>query len=180
MPLDKELEVAGETLLIQQASGGSMAALATLFECHGALVHRVAYRLTLSADEAEDIVQDVFVGLPEALATYDGRGAFEAWLRTVTVRVALMRLRSARRRTATASHAHSQRASSRPDSTLDRIALEAAVAALPIALRVVFVLGDVEGFSHTEIGALLGILPGTSHVRLYRARRRLRTLLEDA
>jgi RNA polymerase sigma-70 factor (ECF subfamily) len=78
MPLEKELEVASETLLIQQASG-STGALAALFELHGALVHRVAYRLTLSADEAEDIVQDVFVGLPEALAAYGGRGAFDAW-----------------------------------------------------------------------------------------------------
>jgi DNA-directed RNA polymerase specialized sigma24 family protein len=83
MPLEKELDVASETLLIQQASGGSTDALATLFECHHALVHRVAYRLTLCADEAEDIVQDVFVGLPEALATVPagpstaGRSAWE-------------------------------------------------------------------------------------------------------
>jgi RNA polymerase sigma-70 factor (ECF subfamily) len=91
MPLEKELEVASETLLIRQASGGSTSALAALFELHGALVHRVAYRLTLSADEAEDIVQDVFVGLPEALAAYGGRGAVDAWLRKVTVRMALIR-----------------------------------------------------------------------------------------
>jgi RNA polymerase sigma-70 factor, ECF subfamily len=51
--------------------------------------------------------------------------------------------------------------------------------ALPNDLRVIFILRDVEGYSHTEIGSLLGILPGTSQVRLHRARRRLRTLLED-
>ena len=180
MPLEKELDAASETLLIQQTSGGSNSALAELFERHSALVHRVAYRLTLSADEAEDIVQDVFVGLPEALVAYAGRGTFEAWLRKVTVRVTLIRLRSARRRNATANHARLQRATSRSDPTLDRLALEAALSALPNDLRVVFVLRDVEGYSHTEIGALLGILPGTSQVRLHRARRRLRALLEEA
>jgi RNA polymerase sigma-70 factor (ECF subfamily) len=180
MPLPGELDFASETLLIQQASGGSNSALGALFELHGALVHRVAYCLTLSADEAEDIVQDVFVGLPEALAAYDGRGAFEAWLRKVTVRVALVRLRSARRRSATAINAQLQHATSRSDHTLDRLALEAALSALPNDLRAVFVLRDMQGFSHSEIGAMLGILPGTSQVRLHRARRKLRTLLGDA
>jgi RNA polymerase sigma-70 factor, ECF subfamily len=180
MPLEKELPPAREALLIQQTSGGSNSALAALFELHAALVHRVAYRLTLSADDAEDIVQDVFVGLPEALAAYDGRGTFEAWLRRVTVRVALMRLRSARRRSDTAHNAQLQRAISGTDHTLDRLALQAAMRALPSALRVVFVLSDVEGYSHAEIGRLLGILPGTSQVRLHRARRKLRALLEDA
>jgi RNA polymerase sigma-70 factor, ECF subfamily len=180
MPLEKVLDVATETLLIQRASGGSNGALGALFELHGALVHRVAYRLMLSADDAEDIVQDVFVGLPEALAAYDGRGPFDAWLRKVTVRVALMRLRSTRRRNDTAQTMQLQRAASRTDRTLDRLALQAAMRALPNQLRIVFVLSDVEGYSHAEIGTLLGILPGTSQVRLHRARRRLRALLEDA
>lgn len=180
MPLEKELDIACETLLIQQTSGGSNSALATLFERHSALVHRVAYRFTLCADDAEDIVQDVFVGLPEALAAYNARGPFEAWLRKVTVRVALVRLRSARRRSATALNAHLQRATSSSDPTLDRLALEAALRALPDDLRAVFVLSDAEGYSHSEIGKMLGILPGTSQVRLHRARRKLRALLEDA
>jgi RNA polymerase sigma factor (sigma-70 family) len=180
MPFENELDSASETLLIQQTSGGSNRALAALFELHSALVHRVAFRLTLSADDAEDIVQDVFVGLPEALASYDGRGAFEAWLRKITVRLALMRLRSARRRNARAATALLRRPRSRTDPTLDRLALESAMSALTNDLRVVFVLSDVEGYSHREIGTLLGILPATSQVRLHRARRKLRILLEDA
>ena len=179
MPLAKELDPASQTLLVRQTSGGSNSALAALFELHGALVHRVAYRLTLSADDAEDIVQDVFVGLPEALAAYDGRGPFEAWLRKITVRVALMRLRSARRRNDTALRAQLQRERCRTDHSLDRLALEAALRMLPKDLRAVFVLSDVEGYSHAEIGTLLGIRPGTSQVRLHRARRKLRELLED-
>jgi RNA polymerase sigma-70 factor (ECF subfamily) len=179
MPLEKAIANASETLLIEQASGGSNAALAALFRMHGALVHRVAYRLTLSADDAEDVVQDVFVGLPEALAAYTGRGAFDAWLRKVTVRTALIRLRSARRRNATAACAEHQRRPQHPDGTIDRLAIIAAVTALPNDLRVVFVLSDIEGYSHAEIGRMLGIRAGTSEVRLHRARRKLRALLEE-
>src|ERR1700712_2014463 len=126
MPLEHELEIANETLLIQQASGGSTIALAGLFKLHGALVHRVAYRITLSEDDAEDVVQDVFVGLPESLAAYGGRGAFDAWLRKVTVRTALIRIRSSRRRSATADRAGELRARSHSDGTIDRIAIETA------------------------------------------------------
>jgi RNA polymerase sigma-70 factor (ECF subfamily) len=66
------------------------------------------------------------------------------------------------------------------DGTIDRLAIVAAMSALPNDLRVVFVLSDMEGYSHAEIGRMLGIRAGTSQVRLYRARRRLRALLEDA
>jgi RNA polymerase sigma-70 factor, ECF subfamily len=178
MPLENELDAASERLLIQQASGGSNSALAALFRLHSDLVHRVAYRLTLSNDEAEDVVQDVFVGLPEALGAYSASGAFDAWLRKVTVRTCLIRLRSARRREARASRGQ-RRAILDADGTVDRIAIEGAIKSLPYELRVVFILGDVEGYSHAEIGKLLGIRQGTSQVRLYRARRRLRALLED-
>jgi RNA polymerase sigma factor (sigma-70 family) len=124
-------------------------------------------------------VQDVFVGLPEALAAYGRRGAFDAWLRKVTVRTALIHLRSTRRRNATAARAEHQRTPPHPDGTIDRLAIVAAMSALPNDLRVVFVLSDVEGYSHAEIGRLLGIRAGTSQVRLHRARRKLRALLEE-
>ncbi len=62
---------------------------------------------------------------------------------------------------------------------LDRMAIATALAALPDDLRVVFMLSDIEGFSHAEIGKLLGIRRGTSEVRLHRARRRLRALLGE-
>jgi RNA polymerase sigma-70 factor (ECF subfamily) len=109
--------------LIAQAASGAHDALAALFELHSAHVHRVAYRLTMSSDDADDIVQDLFLGLPEAIAT--------------------------------------------------------ALLALPDDLRVVFMLRDVEGYSHSEIAALLGIRSGTAEVRLHRARRKLRALLGD-
>jgi RNA polymerase sigma factor (sigma-70 family) len=179
MPLQEEGAIADERALLAQAASGSPAALAALFEMYSALVHRVAYRLTMAPDDAEDIVQDVFIGLPEALAGYAGGGDFPAWIRKVTVRAALMRMRSSRRRSATAARAAGETQTAMSNFVLDRVAIATALVALPNDLRVVFMLADIEGYSHAEIGALLGIRTGTSEVRLHRARRRLRALLGD-
>ena len=165
--------------LLTRTAAGSADALAELFHEYSADVHRVAFRLTLSADDGEDVVQDVFIGLPEAIGAYGGRGCFDAWLRAVTVRTTLMRLRAGRRREATALHSGDASRTSAPDPVVERLAIEAALAALPIDLRAVFVLRDVEGYTHAEIARLLGIRAGTSEVRLHRARRRLRDFLED-
>jgi RNA polymerase sigma-70 factor, ECF subfamily len=180
MPLREESAIALERTQIEQAALGSQDALAALFELHSAAAHRVAYRLTMSPDEAEDIVQDVFIGLPEALAAFAGQGDFSAWLRKVVVRTTLMRMRSGRRRTATAVRAEAEKQQAISNFVLDRMAIATALAALPDDLRVVFMLSDIEGYSHAEIGKLLGIRVGTSEVRLHRARRKLRALLGDA
>lgn len=177
MPLPNESTTLADVLA--RASSGSTDALAELFHEFSAQVHRVAFRLTLSADEAEDVVQDVFVGLPEALGAFSGSGSFDSWLRAVTLRTALMRLRTGRRRDAVAIRAGDSARTSAPDAVVDRLAIETALAALPQDLRTVFVLRDVEGYTHAEIARMLGIRAGTSEVRLHRARRRLRDLLGE-
>jgi RNA polymerase sigma factor (sigma-70 family) len=179
MPLPRESSPFDERALIEAVAAGSHDALAKLFHLYADQVHRVAYRLTISADDADDVVQDVFIGLPEALTSFDGRGDLGAWLRRVAVRTTLMRMRSGRRRAATAVHAMAGSESAMSNFVLDRIAIATALAALPNDLRVVFVLSDIEGFSHAEIAQTLGIRTGTSEVRLHRARRRLRALLGD-
>ena len=179
MPQQGELAIGEERALLDDAAAGSAIALARLFELYSAHVQLVAYRLTMSADDAEDIVQDVFIGLPEALAAYSRQGVFAGWLRTVTVRTTLMRLRAGRRRAATALQAGDAGRTASTDGAIDRLAIEDALCSLPSDLRVVFMLADVEGYSHAEIGKLLGIRTGTSEVRLHRARRRLRALLGE-
>jgi RNA polymerase sigma-70 factor (ECF subfamily) len=179
MPLQEEITATTERSLIEQTASGSNDALGMLFELHSTQVHRIAYRLTLSADDAEDIVQDVFVGLPEALASYSRKGDFGGWLRKVTVRTTLMRLRAGRRRAATAIRAEGEKQSAMSNFILDRMAIATALLALPDDLRVVFMLRDIEGYTHAEIAALLGIRTSTAEVRLHRARRKLRALLGD-
>jgi RNA polymerase sigma-70 factor (ECF subfamily) len=139
-------------------------------------VHRVAFYLTASADDAEDVVQDVFIGLPEALRGLSDASAFPAWLRRVAARAALMRMRTERRRRQSALvDADMSLAPLRSES--DRMSIETAIARLPSELREVFVLKEMEGDSHAEIAGMLGITAGNSEVRLFRARQRLRAIL---
>src|SRR5882672_8301865 len=79
--------------LVAAMRAGDTLALATLYTRYSARLIAVAYRLLFSAQDAEDVLHDVFVGLPEALRHYDERGTLEAWLKRVTARVALTRLR---------------------------------------------------------------------------------------
>jgi len=144
---------------------------------HGAALFRLAYRLVGAREDAEDVVHDVFVGLPDALRRYEERGSFAAWLKRVTARVALMRLRSGKRRREVALDKAVGQV--QPPATSGGDGLAAAVDTLPDHLRAVLVLKEIEGYSHSEVGELLGISVGASRVRLNRAMRRLRRTLED-
>jgi RNA polymerase sigma factor (sigma-70 family) len=164
-----------ERELVQRAREGSAEALATLYGRYADRLMSLAYRITGSSADAEDVLHDIFLGLGQALAHYEERGHLLAWLRRLTVRVALTRLRRGAR--AREVRLDAQRVIARDEPIDDRIALETAVHALPDSLRVVFVLKVIEGHSHAEIASMLGITPGASEVRLVRAVKQLRALL---
>jgi len=169
-----------ETALLARLRIGDDHALESLYHLHARRLFGLALRLTNSRDDAAEIIQDVFVGLPLALRSYAEQGAFGAWLRRITARLCLDRLRRNRRRHEVRLEPDHQGAVASPAGKIDaREALEHAVATLPEALRSVFVLKEVEGYSHSEIADLLGIRRGTSEVRLLRAIRRLRQELEE-
>jgi RNA polymerase sigma-70 factor (ECF subfamily) len=175
---DQARERVNETELVAAARVGDPRGLAGLYHRHGAALFDTAYRLTGSPADAEDIVHDVFVGLPEALRHYREQGSFGAWLRRVAVRVVLMRLRSQRRRgEVSLEAADTSPAPERADANILGADLWRSVAALPDSLRTVFVLKQVEGYSHQEIATVMGISAGASRVRLARALESLRRSL---
>ena len=161
---------------IARAREGDLDALGDLYREHAHLVMRVAYHLTASRDEAEDIVQDVFIGLPEALRKLADLSTFSSWLRRVAARTALMRMRGERRRRQSPIEGADGASAPEHDGT-EREAIAGALASLPEELRAVFVLKEIEGYSHSEIASLAGITVSNSEIRLYRARRRLRQIL---
>ncbi len=157
---------------------GDADALGAAYHRHAPGLLLLARRLLGSMAEAEDVVQDLFVGLPEALERYEDRGRFEGWLRTLVARLALMRLRSGRRRRESPLELAPVLATRQrePDGALT---LSALLAALPEEQRVVVVLKAIEGYSHAEVAALLGIRRNAAEVRYHRALARLRELEEE-
>lgn len=154
----------------------SDAAVAEAYRRHAPRLLGTALRLLRQREDAEDTVQEAFIALVRSAPAANAEGA-GAWLHRVVVNGALDRLRSRKRwRTEEPDDANLASPRSVPDSrSLD---LARAVARLPERARLVFVLHDVEGLRHEEVGAALGIDPGTSKSQLARARALLRVSLE--
>jgi len=136
-------------------------ALGLLYWRHAPALLRTAYAITLVTEDAEEVVQDVFVGLPAALAGYEERGQLLSWLKRVTARRALTLLRD-RRRMPRLMGVDGRRVA--PGTTPEGLAVQEALAALQPELRIIVVLRELEGYSHEEIAQIVGIRRGTSEV----------------
>jgi RNA polymerase sigma-70 factor (ECF subfamily) len=84
--------------LIARIRRGDPTALTAIYRAFGGELLALARRHTGSDADAEDVLHDLIVGLPDAMRSYDERGKLRAWLKQVVVRMCLMRLRAARRR----------------------------------------------------------------------------------
>ena len=156
-------------------------AFASLYDQYAGLLFRIGYSLLGDASDAEDLVHDVFLGLPRALVTFEGRGSFEGWLKRVATRAALMKLRRARSRdTWLRRRGWTRPRFARPPDTDAALDLERALGELAPTLRAAFVLREVQGYTYEEVAELLGISGGAARVRVMRARRVLRALLQGS
>jgi RNA polymerase sigma factor (sigma-70 family) len=165
--------------LIARIVAGDPEALGEAFEEHSQRVYRLAYGITRSLSDAEDVVQDVFAALPERLASFEGRASLGTWLHRVAVRAAMMRLRNERFLETVPLELAARRRFAEVTRPLDRVALERALNSIPDEYRTVIWLKVVEGWSHAEIGETLGITENASYQRLHRARRMLRAVLGE-
>jgi RNA polymerase sigma-70 factor, ECF subfamily len=154
---------------------GDGAAFERLYRRHAARIHTLTRRM-VGEELADDVTQEVFIRAWEKLELFGGRSSFGTWLYRVAINVCLAQRATASRwwdrfrgDEVTVSRAVSPRRY--PEARVD---LERAVAQLPARARQVFVLHDVEGYKHREIGEMLGITVGTSKSQLHEARMTLR------
>jgi RNA polymerase sigma-70 factor, ECF subfamily len=165
--------------LVAACLAGVAAAERALYDLHVDALHRAAFRLCSDPDITEDIIQEAFVLAFAGLSQFRGESSLRTWLISILVSVAGKTMRKGRWLRDHASDLN-DRIPLPAEMLRDRdlaAHLAAAIAALPDKLRVVVVMHDVEGFTHIEIGAALGIRTGSSKARLSRARARLRAAL---
>ncbi|HEY2962675.1 MAG TPA: RNA polymerase sigma factor [Pyrinomonadaceae bacterium] len=169
---------------VRLAAGGDMVAFEELYRRHHSRVYSLCYRMTRNTSESEDLTQSVFIQLFRKLKTFRGDSSFTTWLHRLTVNEVLMhfRKRSVRREQTTEDGTLPNQiagGSQNPGrmSVIDRIALDDAIRQLSPGYRAVFILHDVEGYEHREIGKILGVAAGTSKSQLHKARIKLRHLL---
>lgn len=163
---------------VAAAAAGDRRAFERVYRAHADRVYSLCVRMLGDRGLADEVTQDVFVRVWEKLPGFRGDAAFTTWLHRVAVNVVLTRRKAAGiREGRVADDEALDSAPSRADSPGDRLDLESAIAGLPRGARTVFVLHDVQGFTHEEIGEQLGISPGGSKAQLHRARMLLRAAL---
>ena len=157
------------------AAAGDAPAFERLYRTHVARIHSLSRRM-LSAHEADEVTQDIFVRTWQKLGQFRGESAFGTWLHRLAVNVVIERFRTDKARRARLHDGEEIFDTlSAPAQTRDiGMDFEAALEKLPDGAREIFVLHDVEGYKHHEIASLLEISPGTSKAQLHRARMMLR------
>jgi RNA polymerase sigma-70 factor (ECF subfamily) len=169
--------------LAQRCATGDPGGFEELYRIHSPRLFGLACRM-VGRTEAEDLLQEIFLSAHRKIRLYKGESALGTWLFRMATNLCLDHLRSRANRTAQATDSIDADPGHQPVGgrgpilgVIDRIDLERALADLPPGCREVFVLYDVEGFEHREVGSLLGISEGTSKSQLHKARMRLREAL---
>ncbi|HEY4216752.1 MAG TPA: sigma-70 family RNA polymerase sigma factor [Gemmatimonadaceae bacterium] len=169
-----------EPLVIRRAIAGDEQALRALWARHAPHIDVVVRRLVGGdRDLAADIAQDVWIQIFRALPSYRGDSQFSTWAHRIAVNRTLNALRKTRRLERVETDVTEDSAIVEPDHDRSFIAqsIEEAAAKLSPGARAVFVLHDVEGYTHEEIAEELGITSGGSKSQLFKARGKLRKLL---
>lgn len=172
--------------LVVRLQRADVDAITTVYQQHHVAVRAFAQRLVGDIEAAEDLVQDVFVALPSAVARFRGDCSLRTFLVSIAINHAKNHVRSAARRRAALSRlAREPEPSSSPDPQRDlerrqlgdRLML--ALDSLPLEQRVAVVLSEIEERTSADIAIIVGAPEGTVRTRIFHGKRKLRELLQQ-
>ena len=173
-----DLELAGRCQV------GDAGAFEELYRQHSGRLYNLAFRMTGSAEEAEDLLQEVFLHAHRKLGSFRGESSLGTWLYRLAMNRCLDYLRGRQAKMGRATDSLDADTAAEPaapapavPTAINRVDLERAIARLPEGCRAVFLLHDVEGFDHGEVASILGISAGTSKSQVHKARVKLRAML---
>jgi RNA polymerase sigma-70 factor (ECF subfamily) len=163
--------------LVARVLAGDPQAERELYDANVDRVYRLIYRMVGDGDLATEYTQDTFIRAFERLAGFRGDSALSTWISAIAISVVYngqRKVRRLRNREVELEHAEPMATPARQADPDLKVRLNAAIDALPQGYRTVFLMHDVEGYTHEEIGSALGIQDGTSKAQLSRARAKLR------
>ncbi len=169
--------------LVERCLGHEPDAFDELYRRFAPRVFTLACRMSGSRSSGEDLLQEIFLLVYRKLGSFKGEAALGTWVYRLATNCCLDFLRSRQHKLELVSDELDEslpppRASG-ARLTAERLDLERAIAQLPPGYRAAFVLHDVEGFDHAEVGRLLGIAEGTSKSQVHKARMKMRELLRS-
>ena len=168
-----------DQITIRRAINGDESALRAIWTQHAPRIDALVRRLVGDPDQAADVAQEVWIQIFRALPGYRGDSQFSTWAHRIAVNRTLNALRSLRRVSAVEVEIEEDSSMVEHDGDRSMLAqtIDEAVQKLSPGARHVFVLHDVEGYTHEEIATELGITSGGSKSQLFKARAKLRRLL---
>lgn len=168
-----------DAAIVRRAIEGDERAMRLLWNQHAPHVDAVVRRLAGDADLAQDVAQEVWIQIFRALPSWRGDAKFSTWVHRVAINRTLNALRRTRRQALIETEIEDDSAVVEQDSERSMLAqtIEEATRKLSPGARTVFLLHDVEGYTHEEIAIELGITSGGSKSQLFKARAKLRRLL---
>ncbi|GAB4037774.1 sigma-70 family RNA polymerase sigma factor [Spirosoma gilvum] len=161
--------------LVERCRANDRVAQRLLFERYKRAMFSTAYRIINDYDHANDALQDAFVEVFRNLDQFAFRSTLGAWIKTIVVRQTLRKQQLEGRFLTLDEHVHDSPAPFRDTLTGDE--LDAAIRSLPAGARTVFLLTEVEGYTHKEVADMLGISEGTSKSQASYAKKLLRQRL---
>ncbi len=179
---DTAVEPASEGMdLVARSQAGDVQAFEAIYRQHAGRLYTLACRMAGSPEDGEDLLQEIFLQAYRKLGSFKGDSTLGTWLYRLALNHCLDYVRSRHAKmsklTDTLDTEVSHQPTARRDTPIARLDLERALERLPDGCREAFVLHDVEGFDHKEVGQLLGIAEGTSKSQVFKARAKLRALL---
>ena len=170
--------------LAARCRAGDAGAFEELYRQHARRLFGLVVRMIGSVDDAEDLLQEVFLQAHRKLSGFRGDSALGTWLYRMTMNQCLDHLRGRQVRMNRATASLDENEADEPvapapviPAPVSRVDLERAIESLPPGARAAFLLHDVEGFEHREIAQILGISEGTSKSQVHKARMKLRAML---
>lgn len=159
--------------LIDSCIKGDRASQRVLYDRLAPRMFPLCIRYVCDRSVAEDVLQDGFITLFTRLQDFKGDGSFEGWARKIFVTTALMSLRKKDALKMSEDLELARNLKAENSSQLQNLGykdLMALITELPPGFRTVFNMYAIEGYSHKEIGEILGISETTSRTQLSRAR----------
>lgn len=163
-----------ENELIDACIQNNRFAQRTLYDRYKRAMYTLAYRLTGDFDEADDVLQDAFLDVFKNLGSFRKDASLGAWIKTIVARKAYKQFK----KVSFIDYSENIIETETWDETLNSEYLEKAILSLPEGFRTVFVMIEIEGFTHREVAELLSISEGTSKSQLFHAKKRLREMLK--
>ncbi|MEM7282352.1 MAG: RNA polymerase sigma factor [Pseudomonadota bacterium] len=179
------LELKVDDALLKRAKNGQTAAFGTLYDMFSRPIYNLAYRMVQNREVAEEVLQETFVDVMRKLGGFRGDAPFGAWVRRIAINRTLMYLRSAWNRYSQPMEGGALEAAydARQSHSGDHhtvVDIDTALGKLTEVPRTVVWLHDVEGYTHQEIGELMGKSASFSKSQLARAYKRLRELTDSS